>query len=135
MTSTSIDNLLFASVWIFSPLLLMLFIKSFLFLLYNQVTIFSLLVDSWGVRSHIILLIGLTINVQVNWREGLCRMRVVLIFRFYWVPGIDRYLTYIYLQNPCCGWNILVDRLGNGTSKKLSDLFQGQLGFKCWADP
>ena len=59
---------------------------------------------------------------------------VVLTFRFYWMPGIDKYLMYIHLQNPCCGWNIPVDRLGNGSSKKLSDLFQGQLGFKPWAD-
>lgn len=38
---------------------------------------------------------------------------------FYYVPGINKYLMYIHLQNPYGSWKHFVDNLGNGNSKKL----------------
>lgn len=56
---------------------------------------------------------------------------MVLTFGFYYVPVlINTSCTFTPKTHVVVG-DIPIDRLGNGNSKKLSDLFQGQLRFKC----
>lgn len=113
----------------------MLFIKSFLsFTFYPVYTIFSLLLDCWGMKSH-----NFADWPYNKFAGGLNRgcFRKRGSSTDIWVllmPGIHKYLTYIHPQNPCHGWNIPIDRWGNRSSKKLSDLFQDKVGFKPWAD-